>query len=106
MEIENYEIGEKSVYLQINTKVYSFEVILATLRPYLEQNYIVLDGDRHNIVEVEIKPKRKVDMKELADQIFNRLFMYNIHEINQKENKEIIDNIMKNTLNKYNEQRK
>ena len=100
--IDYYQIKENRIFLRINTSVYSFEVIISTLYPYLEDNYIILDGDRNSTVNVEIKPKRKIDLDEFANEIFNRLFLYNIHEMSQNKNRDIIDNIMKNTLNKFN----
>ena len=46
--------------------------------------------------------KSKSQSNNFANEIFNRLFLYNIHEMSQNKNRDIIDNIMKNTLNKFN----
>lgn len=101
----NFEIKEKEVLVEINTKTYNFEVILTTIYPLLEENYIIIDGDKDKIIKLRIKPKRSdIDKEELVGKFFNRLNLNLIHQSKMKENKEYVDTIMKTSLERYHDQ--
>lgn len=97
-----YVIKEKEILAEINSKTYNFSVVLTTIYPLLEENYIIIDGDKESIIKLRIKPKRSdTNKEELILKFFNRLNLNLIHQMKQKENKEYVDTIMKNSLDRY-----
>ena len=95
----NPAIKEGSVLLTINPQIYPLDVIFTVCYIFLEDNYIMLDGDKTKEVIVQIRPKEKgKDLKNIAGEFSNQLVNYVVYKNQLEQNKEIKQAIMQRVL--------
>jgi len=90
---------ENSVFLRINPKIYSLDVIFTVCYIFLEDNYIILDGNKEKEVIVQIKPKQSnKDLERIAGDFFNQLATYSVYKNQLEQNSDIKNAIIQKVL--------
>ena len=92
-------IKEGSVLLKVNPKIYPLDVIFTVCYIFLEDNYIMLDGDKTKEVIVQIRPKEKgKDLKKISGEFSNQLVNYVVYKDQLEQNKDVKQAIMQKVL--------
>ena len=88
-----------SVLISVNPEIYPLAVIYSAAYVFTEKAYIILDGNPHEEVLVQIKAKNKKDNpKTLADEFGNELLNYAVYKSQSEKNKEIRKAILQRVL--------
>ena len=90
--------SDNSILLNVNSAVYPLDVIFSVSYIFIEDNYIVLDKEKDNIL-VQIKPKnRNNNLNRLAGKFFNELATYTEYKNQLGKNRHVRDDIIKKVL--------
>lgn len=74
----NLEIDEKEnmVLVSISPRIYPLTVIYSAAYAFIDNCYVLIDGDPREEVLVELRPKTKTDLKILGREFNNELVNY------------------------------
>jgi His-Xaa-Ser system protein HxsD len=84
--------------LKINPKIYSLHVINSAAYSFLDEAYIILDGDPEKEILVSLYPKKSQELKKLGLEFSEQLINYKNYFDNLKENSEITKMIVERAL--------
>ena len=73
-------LGENSVKVDVDTKLYPLDVIYSAAYVFLDRAYILLDGNPEGRVIVELRPKEEMDLDKLGNEFNNELLSYAFHK--------------------------
>jgi len=99
----NLEIHEKEgyVWVSVNPKIYSLDVIYSASYMFLETCYVMIDGDPMEEVIVELRPKNKtglIDLRVIGREFNNELVNYANYAAQCIRNAGIRETILKMVL--------
>ncbi len=97
----NLEINNKEgfVSVSINPKIYSLDVIYSAAYMFIDNCYILVDGDPQIEIIVELRPKKKGTNLETLGREFNtELVSYTTYAINCAKNAGLRDAILRRVL--------
>jgi len=80
--------------VSINPKIYPLEVIQSAAYAMIDKAYVIIDGDPAEEIFVELRPKNKVQMREVELQFGNELLNYAVYYNQARMNKEVRDAII------------
>lgn len=89
--------AEKSVNIEINPAVYDLDVIYSACYVFLDRAYILIDGSSKRI-EVEMVPKKGVDLGEVGSEFNNELLNYAHYKMMSRKNSELRKIILQRAL--------
>lgn len=99
--INNLEIDKKGGYLivSINPKIYPLEVIYSAAYVFLDQAYLLIDGNPEEEIFVQLKPKnRKEDLEKLGNEFNNELVNYSVYVVQAVRNQPLRKAIIERAL--------
>ena len=79
--VDNLEMHANKVMVSVNPKFYNLDVVYSSLYNFLENCYCKVSGDPDEEIFVELKPKKKMDLKKLGREFNNELVNYAAVEI-------------------------
>ena len=98
----NMKVGDDSVILNINAKLYALETVYSAAYVFLERAYVLLDGDAEKEIQVILKPKLKLkeneDLEKLGGEFFNELINYSDYKARAKETKNIREMLLQRAM--------
>jgi His-Xaa-Ser system protein HxsD len=76
--IDNLQINRKenTVSISINPNLYPVEVIYSAAYIFINQAYVMIDGDPKEEILVRLKPKNSMDLETLGREFNNELVNY------------------------------
>lgn len=95
--MRNIEIHEDYVTLFVNPKIYTLDLVYSSAYIFLDRTYVMIDGDNEKII-VDLKPKIKCNLEELANEFFNEMLNYAVYKIHVKDNGKIREMIVQKAL--------
>ena len=95
---DNIKIDGNEVVLKINPKLYSLETIYSAAYVFLDRVYVILDGDSEKEVLVKLKPKKEVNLKEIAGEFFNELINYADYQKRAEKTKKIREVLLQRAI--------
>lgn len=96
----NLDIHEKEgyVWVSINPKIYPLAVVYSAAYAFIDDCYVLIDGDPIEEIIVELRPKNKKDLKTLGMEFNTELVNYANYTANSIRNAEIKEAILKRVL--------
>lgn len=97
----NLEIFEKEGYVRVsvNPKIYPLEVIYSTAYVFIDDYYVLIDGDPKEKIIIELRPKEKgKDLKILGREFNTELVNYSEYAAKCKRTVGIREAILKRVL--------
>ena len=92
------DIKDGFVVLEINPKVYDLEVIYSAAYVFLDNTYVLLDGDPETNIIVKLKPKEEQDLEKLGMEFFNELVNHTDYKNRAEKAKGITEMILQRAL--------
>lgn len=102
----NINLGNRSVLININSKIYPLDVIYSAAYVFLDKSYIIIDGDPDNKIVIELRLKEnsldiKKDLEKLSMEFFNELLNYSFYKMQSEKTKELREALLKTALYIY-----
>lgn len=96
----NLEINEEENYIliSVNPKIYPLDVIYSAAYTFIDNCYILMDGDPKEEIIIEIRPKEKQDLKEIGRKFNNELINYGTYAMQSVKNASLREAILKRVL--------
>ncbi len=94
----DYKIENNALIITLNPKMYSLKNIYATTYVYLDDFYVLLDGNLNDEVIVKIKPKKDVNLDQTAQRFFNDLISITNYFNQFEQNKDVINAVLQRAL--------
>lgn len=96
----NLEINEKEgyVWISVNPKIYSLAVIYSAAYVFIDDSYVLIDGDPLEEIIVELRPKEKKDLKTLGREFNTELVNYAAYAANCARNAKLREAILRRVL--------
>lgn len=96
----NLEIDEKEnmVLVSINPRIYPLPVIYSAAYAFINNCYVLIDGDPKEEILVELRPKTKNDLKTLGREFNTELVNYAHYAAQCARNAELREAILKRAL--------
>ncbi len=90
-ELSNFEINEKENYclISLNPKIYPLDVIYTTGYMFTDRAYVLIDGEPDSEIIVELRPKKKYNLKKLAREFNNEILNYLVYLRYKDKNSEL-----------------
>lgn len=98
---ENFKVDEKreSVLISVNPGLYGLDAIYAAAYKFIDQYYVLIDGDPRDEVIVSIRPKKgEIDFHKVAREFNNELISYMDYFLQVAKTSEIRNLIVKKAL--------
>lgn len=106
----NMDVHEKEgyVWVSVNPKIYPLAVVYSAAYSFIDDCYVLIDGDPVEEIIVELRPKEKKDLRTLGLEFNTELVNYANYTANYIKNAKIKETILKrvlltNSLSKENE---
>ena len=96
----NLEVYEKEgyVWVSINPRIYTMDIIYSAAYSFVDRCYVLIDGDVHEEIIVELRPKESTDLKTLGREFNNELVIYAAYASNCARNARLREAILKRVL--------
>ncbi|MEM4266546.1 MAG: hypothetical protein QW404_00625 [Candidatus Nanoarchaeia archaeon] len=96
----NLEIFEKEGYLwvSVNPKIYSLDVVYSAAYMFIDDCYVLIEGDPEEEIIVELRPKVRKDLKLLGNEFNNELVKYATYEAKCAKNAKLREFILRRVL--------
>lgn len=94
-------LGKNEIIFEINTKIYSKEVIYKTCYVFIDKVFIYLDVIKNGFIEVSLKGKQdlnKEQLENLKGEFFNELLNILLRENLSKRNQKIVEYIVSGAI--------
>ncbi|MCK4881404.1 MAG: hypothetical protein KAS92_00095 [Candidatus Omnitrophica bacterium] len=92
------KITDDYAELRINSKIYSKEILFAVGYVFLDKVYILLDGEKDNIIVYLYPQKKSANLKTLSLEFCNEMINYGHYFSRSENNAEAIKTIMQRAL--------
>lgn len=94
------DIREKEgyVWVSVNPKIYPLAVVYSAAYAFIDDCYVLIDGDPVEEIIVELRPKEKKDLRTLGLEFNTELVNYANYTANYIKNAEIKETILKRVL--------
>jgi His-Xaa-Ser system protein HxsD len=104
----NLEINneEGCVLISINPRIYPLDVVLSAAYAFLDENYVLVDGDPTEELVVEIRPKTNTNLEDRAREFNNELVEYANHAVLALKQSKVREAILGHALNKETAEKK
>jgi His-Xaa-Ser system protein HxsD len=98
--IKSIEIdsNENLLKVLINPNIYPLDVIYAASYVFIDNVYVIIEGDLKKEIRVILKPKEKYDLEKLGMEFNNELLNYAVYKEKSTKNKGIREAIMQRAL--------
>lgn len=97
--IDNLELHEDKMFISVNPKIYSLDVIYSAAYVLMDRAYFVIDGDPEEEILVEVRPKTPQENLETLGRNFNNeLLNYAVYRSQSEKNREIKESIVRRAL--------
>ncbi len=99
--LKNYEIDKENniIKIKIKTSLYPLEIIYSAAYMFLENFYIIVDGEPEKEIIVQMKSKsEKTDLEKIAGDFNNELINYSVYAIQSARTSAIREAITKRAL--------
>lgn len=93
-----FEIKDNAACLSVNPKVYPLDVVYAASYVFIDKAYVILDGDPHNEILVELRLKGEGDLEKLGYEFYNELLNYAMYKTRSAQNQNVREAIIKRAL--------
>lgn len=99
----NLEIDEKEnmVLVSINPRIYPLPVIYSAAYAFITNCYVLIDGDPSEEIFVELRPKKKTDLKTLGKEFNTELVNYAQYATQCARNAELREAILRRVLSTH-----
>jgi His-Xaa-Ser system protein HxsD len=96
----NIKASEKEGYAicSVDTKIYPLEVIYSAAYMMMDKAYILLAGDPESKITIEIRPKGKDSLKEIAYEFNEELINYAVYKQQSEKNRAMREAILQRVL--------
>lgn len=97
----NLEINKKECYVlvSVNPKIYALDVVLSSAYNFIDNCYVLVDGDPIEELVVELRPKDKSrDVEELGRDFNNELINYANYAVQALKNAKLREAILNRVL--------
>ncbi len=96
----NLEIYEKEgyVWVSVNPKIYSLDIVSSAAYTFIEDCYVLIEGDPDEEIIVELRPKTGKDLRILGREFNNELVNYAAYAANSSRNAKLRELILKRVL--------
>lgn len=94
MESKSIKVKNNHVEVEVNSKVYSSEVVFAAGYVFLDKAYIVLDKKKNTIIVFLYPQGKRKNLKKLGLEFSNELLNYAHYFSSLRKNSEVIKLIM------------
>ena len=88
---------ENSVSVEIDTAVYSLDIIYSACYVFLDRAYILIDSNNKKI-EIEMVPKKGADLKGIGPEFNNELLNYAYYKMMSRKNSDLRKIILQRAL--------
>ena len=92
------KITDDYAELRVNSKIYSKEIIFAVGYVFLDKAYVLLDGDKGDIIVYLYPQKKSANLKTLSLEFCNEMINYGHYFSRLENNAEAIKTIMQRAL--------
>lgn len=97
----NLEINKKDNYvlISVNPKIYPVDVVLSSAYIFTDSCYVLVDGDPHEEIIVELRPKdKKEDVEKIGRDFNNELVNYANYAVQAIKNSRLREAILNRVL--------
>jgi len=96
----NLEINKKEglVMVSVNPKIYPLDVVLSSGYIFLDNCYVLIDGDPEEEIIVELRPKKTTDLESLGRDFNNELVSYANYAVQAIKNERLREAIINRVM--------
>ena len=95
---DNALIKDNKLFLKVNTKIYTMDTVIAVSNLFIDKLYISIDGEPGKEVTIELIPKFKINLIEVANEFNSELVKLAEIKKNDESMREIREAVLERAL--------